>query len=224
MSAIKNDWLTPLNEEFAKPYYKDLYLKIRDEYTQYRIFPKSEDIFNAFEFTPLSQVKVVILGQDPYHGENQAHGLSFSVNYGVDIPPSLKNIYKELHDDLGCYIPNHGYLKKWADQGVLLLNTVLTVRAHEANSHRNIGWEQFTDAAIRILNEQDRPIVFMLWGSPAQKKASMLNNPKHLVLKTTHPSPLSSYRGFEGCRHFSKCNEFLGENGSIPIDWQIESV
>lgn len=224
MSAIKNDWLAPLNDEFGKPYYRDLYLKIREEYSKYRIFPKSDDIFNAFEFTPLKDVKVVILGQDPYHGENQAHGLSFSVNYGIDIPPSLKNIYKELQEDLGCYIPNHGYLKKWADQGVLLLNTVLTVRAHEANSHRNIGWEQFTDAAIRVLNEQDRPIVFLLWGSPAQKKAAGLNNPKHLVLKTTHPSPLSSYRGFEGCRHFSKCNDFLIKNGVQPIDWQIESV
>ncbi|MDD6571986.1 MAG: uracil-DNA glycosylase, partial [Thermoflexaceae bacterium] len=164
------------------------------------------------------------LGQDPYHNVGQAHGLCFSVKPDVEIPPSLVNIYKELQDDLGCYIPNNGYLTKWAEQGVMMLNTVLTVRAHQANSHHDIGWEQFTDAAIRVLNEVDRPIVYMLWGSPAQRKAAMLNNPKHLILKAPHPSPLSAYRGFFGCRHFSQANEFLKANGLEPVDWQIENV
>ena len=222
MPPISNDWLEPLKEEFKKPYYRDLYQKVNEEYQTQTIYPSSDDLFNAFHFTPLSQVKVAILGQDPYHGEGQAHGLCFSVKKGVEIPPSLVNIYKELHDDLGCSIPEHGYLKKWADQGVLLLNTVLTVRAHQANSHRGIGWEEFTDAAIKILNEQDRPMVFMLWGSPARAKKAMLTNPKHLILEAPHPSPLSAYRGFFGCRHFSKCNAFLIKNGLDPIDWQID--
>ena len=222
MPPISNDWLEPLKEEFKKPYYRDLYQKVNEEYQTQTIYPSSDDLFNAFHFTPLSQVKVVILGQDPYHGEGQAHGLCFSVKKGVEIPPSLVNIYKELHDDLGCSIPEHGYLKKWADQGVLLLNTVLTVRAHQANSHRGIGWEEFTDAAIKILNEQDRPMVFMLWGSPARAKKPMLTNPKHLILEAPHPSPLSAYRGFFGCRHFSKCNAYLIKNGLDPIDWQID--
>ena len=169
-------------------------------------------------------MKVVILGQDPYHGEGQAHGLCFSVRPGVDIPPSLVNIYQELHDDLGCTIPNHGCLTKWAKQGVLLLNTVLTVRAHQANSHKGIGWEEFTDAAIRKLNEQDRPIVFMLWGRPAQAKKSMLHNPKHLILEAPHPSPLSAYRGFFGSRPFSQANRFLEAQGVEPVDWQIEPM
>ena len=169
----------------------------------------------------MEKVKVVILGQDPYHNDGQAHGLCFSVNKGIEIPPSLVNIYQEIHDDLGCDIPDHGNLTEWAEQGVLLLNTVLTVRAHQANSHRNMGWEQFTDAAINILNGIDRPIAFMLWGRPAQEKENILNNPKHLVLKAPHPSPLSAYRGFFGCRHFSKCNDFLVANGVEPIDWQI---
>lgn len=166
----------------------------------------------------------MILGQDPYHEPGQAHGLSFSVKPGIDIPPSLVNIYKELNSDLGCYIPNNGYLKKWADQGVMLLNTVLTVRAHQANSHRGMGWEEFTDAAIRVLNEIDRPLVFILWGRPAQMKASMLNNPKHLILKAPHPSPLSAYRGFFGSKPFSKTNEFLQSHGIEPIDWQIDNL
>ena len=224
MAAISNDWLVPLKEEFKKPYYKDLYYKVRDEYNHYQIFPEADDIFNAFDFTPLSQVKVVILGQDPYHNNGQAHGLSFSVKPEVEIPPSLMNIYQELHDDLGCYIPNNGYLKKWADQGVLLLNTVLTVRAHSANSHRGIGWEQFTDAAIRAVNELDRPVVFMLWGRPAQSKKALLDNPKHLILEAPHPSPLSAYRGFFGCRHFSQANAFLEAHQAAPIDWQIENI
>lgn len=224
MGAIQNDWLTPLSPEFKKPYYAGLYKKIREEYSKQQIFPPADEIFTAFELTPLSEVKVVIIGQDPYHGEGQAHGLCFSVKPDIETPPSLVNIYKELNTDLGCYIPNNGYLTKWAKQGVLLLNTVLTVRAHQANSHRGIGWEEFTDAAIRILNEQDRPIVYLLWGKPAQAKKSMLNNPKHLILEAPHPSPLSAYRGFFGCQHFSKTNEFLKENGLSPIDWQIENL
>ena len=209
MPPISNDWLSPLKEEFGKEYYKKLYQTVNEEYKTHVIYPPADDLFNAFHFTPLHEVKVVILGQDPYHNEGQAHGLCFSVQKGVEIPPSLLNIYKELQDDLNCTMPSSGYLKKWADQGVLLLNTVLTVRAHEANSHKGIGWEEFTDAAIRILNEQDRPIVFMLWGSNAREKKKMLNNPKHLILEAPHPSPLSAYRGFFGCRHFSKCNAFL---------------
>lgn len=224
MAAIANDWLEPLKPEFSKQYYRDLYQKVVEEYKTHLIFPPSDDIFNAFALTPLKDVKVVIIGQDPYHNVGQAHGLCFSVRPDVEIPPSLVNIYKELHDDLGCYVPNNGYLVKWAEQGVLLLNTVLTVRAHQANSHRGMGWEQFTDAAIRILNEEDRPIVFILWGSPAQTKKKMLNNPRHLILEAPHPSPLSAYRGFFGSRPFSKTNTFLEENGLTPIDWQIENV
>ena len=224
MGAITNDWLAPLRAEFAKPYYKDLYQKVLQEYRTVKVFPPADDIFNAFHLTPLSEVKVVILGQDPYHNDGQAHGLCFSVQPGTDIPPSLVNIFQELQNDLGCYIPNNGYLEKWAKQGVLLLNTVLTVRAHQANSHRGIGWEQFTDAVIRILNEQDRPIVFLLWGSPARAKKAMLNNPNHLVLEAPHPSPLSAYRGFFGCRHFSRTNQFLEAHGIAPVDWQIENI
>ena len=223
MSMIDNDWLVPLKKEFSKPYYKDLFEFVKNEYSTTVVYPPADDIFNAFHFTPLKDVKVLLLGQDPYHNVHQAHGLSFSVLPGNDIPPSLKNIYQELHDDLGCYIPNNGYLKKWADQGVLLLNTVLTVRAHQANSHQGKGWEQFTDAVIEAVNAQDRPIVIFLWGAPA-RKAKMLTNPKHLVLKAPHPSPLSAYRGFFGCKHFSKANEFLKANGVEPIDWQIENI
>ena len=223
MAAIINDWLAPLTPEFAKPYYRELYKKVKEEYATHMIFPPSNEVFSAFELTPLADVKVVILGQDPYHNVGQAHGLCFSVKPDVEIPPSLVNIYKELHDDLGCYIPNNGYLVKWAKQGVLMLNTVLTVRAHQANSHRGIGWEEFTNAAIRVLNEQDRPIVFILWGSPAQRKKEMLNNPKHLILEAPHPSPLSAYRGFFGSKPFSQTNAFLEKNGLTPIDWQIEN-
>ena len=224
MAAIQNDWLDALKEEFRQPYYKKLFQTVNEEYRTRQIFPPADDIFNAFHLTPLHEVKVVILGQDPYHGEGQAHGLCFSVRPGVDIPPSLVNIYQELHDDLGCTIPNHGCLTKWAKQGVLLLNTVLTVRAHQANSHKGIGWEEFTDAAIRKLNEQDRPIVFMLWGRPAHAKKSMLHNPKHLILEAPHPSPLSAYRGFFGSRPFSQANRFLEAQGVEPVDWQIEPM
>ena len=224
MPPITNDWQQPLEVEFKKPYYKDLYKKVLEEYRSRQIFPNPDDIFNAFHLTPLKDVKVVILGQDPYHNDGQAHGLRFSVKPDVEVPPSLVNIYKELQDDLGCRIPNNGYLVKWAKQGVLMLNTVLTVRAHQANSHRGIGWEQFTDAVIRAVDAQDRPIVFLLWGRPAQMKKSMLHNPKHLILEAPHPSPLSAYRGFFGCKHFSQTNAFLEKNGLAPIDWQIEDV
>ena len=209
MAAIDNDWLEPLSAEFRKPYYAELYKKVRAEYASYQVFPPAGDILNAFHLTPLSKVKVVILGQDPYHEPGQAHGLSFSVKPGIQLPPSLVNIYQELHDDLGCYIPDNGCLTKWAEQGVLLLNSVLTVRAHQAFSHAGFGWQQFTDAAIRAVNEQDRPIAFILWGRSAQDKSVMLTNPKHLVLKSPHPSPLSAYRGFFGSRPFSRVNHFL---------------
>ncbi len=224
MAMISNDWQLALKDEFHKAYYKDLYQFVKKEYETTTVYPPSEELFSAFHLTPLHDVKVVILGQDPYHNEGQAHGLCFSVKPEVEIPPSLINIYKELQDDLGCYIPNNGYLVKWAKQGVLLLNTVLTVRAHQAFSHQGKGWEEFTDAAIRALNQEDRPMVFMLWGSPARKKKSMLTNPKHLILEAPHPSPLSAYRGFFGCGHFKKANEYLVKNGQVPIDWQIENV
>ena len=225
MGAIANDWLPYIEGEFRKPYYKELYQFVKEEYSKHVVYPPSDDIFNALHLTPLKEVKVLILGQDPYINEHEAHGLCFSVlPEQKKLPPSLQNIYKELHEDLGCEIPNNGYLKKWAEQGVLLLNTVLTVRAHESNSHKGKGWENFTDAIIRAVNEQDRPIVYMLWGSHAQQKIPMLNNPKHLILKAPHPSPLSAHRGFFGCRHFSQANEFLEKNGIEPIDWQIENV
>ena len=225
MGAIANDWLPSIEGEFRKPYYKELYQFVKEEYSKHVVYPPSDDIFNALHLTPLKEVKVLILGQDPYINENEAHGLCFSVlPEQKKLPPSLQNIYKELNADLGCEIPNNGYLKKWAQQGVLLLNTVLTVRAHESNSHKGKGWENFTDAIIRAVNEQDRPIVYMLWGSHAQQKIPMLNNPKHLILKAPHPSPLSAYRGFFGCKHFSQANEFLEKNGIEPIDWQIENL
>jgi uracil-DNA glycosylase len=225
VAAIDNDWLPVLKPEFAKSYYKELYTFVNREYRTQVVYPPAQDIFEALHLTPLHQVKVLILGQDPYHEPNQAHGLCFSVlPEQRQIPPSLENIYQELKDDLGCYIPNNGYLKKWADQGVLLLNTVLTVRAHAAFSHQGKGWEQFTDAIIRAVDAEERPIVCLLWGRPAQEKIPMLTNPRHLILKAPHPSPLSAHRGFFGCRHFSKCNDFLKANGEEPIDWQIENI
>lgn len=224
MGMITGEWLAALSPEFKKPYYAELFDFVKKEYNSTQVFPPADDIFNAFHLTPLDKVKVVIFGQDPYHNDGQAHGLCFSVKPDVAIPPSLVNIYQELHDDLGCEIPNNGYLVKWAEQGVLLLNTVLTVRAHQAFSHRNVGWEKFTDAAIKVLNEQDRPMVFILWGKPAQMKKSMLTNKKHLILEAPHPSPLSSYRGFFGSKPFSQTNAFLKENGIEPIDWQIENI
>ena len=224
MAMLSDEWQQALEEEFRKPYYKTLFEFVKEEYSKTAVYPPAEDIFNAMHLTPLSKVKVLILGQDPYHGDRQAHGLSFSVMPKTDIPPSLQNIYQELHDDLGCTIPNNGYLKKWAEQGVLLLNTVLTVRAHQPNSHQGHGWEHFTDAIIQAVNAQDRPIVYMLWGKPAQSKIPMLKNPKHLILKAPHPSPLSAYNGFFGCRHFSQANAFLEEHGEEPVDWQIDDT
>ena len=218
MVKLNNDWDELLKDEFQKEYYQNLREFLKQEYSSKVIYPNMYNIFEALKHTSFKDTKVLILGQDPYHGENQAHGLAFSVQKGVKIPPSLLNIYKELHDDCGCYYPNNGYLKKWADQGVLLLNTVLTVRAHNANSHQGMGWEEFTDAAIRAVNKQNQPIVFLLWGSFAQKKAAMLDNPNHLILKAPHPSPLSAYRGFFGCKHFSQANEFLQRHGVAPID------
>lgn len=224
MAGLAGEWEKALRSEFSKEYYRRLFLFVKEQYGRTAVYPASEDIFTAFHLTPLEKVRVVILGQDPYHGPGQAHGLCFSVKPHVDIPPSLVNIYQELHDDLGCRIPNHGYLVSWAKQGVLMLNTVLTVQAHKAMSHRGVGWETFTDAAIAEVNKQDRPIVFILWGRPAQEKARMLNNPKHLILKAPHPSPLSAYRGFFGSKPFSRTNDFLVAAGEEPINWQIEDV
>ena len=221
---LKNDWKNYLSSEFEKDYYKNLRSFLKNEYNSTVIYPNMHDIFNALHFTSYADTKVVILGQDPYHGPNQAHGLSFSVNPGVKTPPSLLNIYKELHSDLNCYIPNNGYLKKWADQGVLLLNTVLTVRAAEANSHKNKGWEEFTTQVIQPLHKKETPVVFILWGNNAISKESLITNPKHFIIKSVHPSPLSASRGFFGSRPFSKTNEFLISTNQKPIDWQIENI
>lgn len=218
---IDNDWKEIIENERAKEYFKKLEGTVDAEYEQHTVFPAKEDIFNAFRRTPLSQVKTVILGQDPYCRPGQAHGLSFSVLPGVDKPKSLNNIFKELQSDLGIPAPESGCLDSWAKQGVLLLNTVLTVRCGERNSHAGIGWEVFTDHIINILNSQDRPIAFLLWGNPAKEKAVMTTNPHHLILKASHPSPLSARRGFFGCRHFSKANEFLQNNNIDPINWDL---
>ncbi len=219
---LKNDWAAYLEAEFEKDYYQKMRRFLVREYRTKKVFPDKYAIFNALHQTPVQKVKVLILGQDPYHNDGQAHGLAFSVGKDVAIPPSLVNIYKELEDDLGCTPPSHGHLVKWTEQGVLLLNTVLTVRAHQANSHRGIGWEIFTDAVIATVNQIDRPVVIMLWGRPARQKRALLNNPKHLILEAPHPSPLSAYRGFFGCRHFSRANQFLVKNGLSAIDWQID--
>jgi uracil-DNA glycosylase len=221
---LNNDWNDLLKDEFNKKYYLKLRQYLVDEYNNKTIFPDKFDIFNALHFTAYKDVKIVILGQDPYHGPKQAHGLSFSVNPGVPAPPSLVNIYKELRDDLGCYIPNNGYLKKWADQGVLLLNTSLTVRSGEANSHRKIGWEIFTDKIIALLNERVDPVVFILWGNNAISKENLITNNWHYIIKSVHPSPLSASRGFFGSKPFSKANKFLESIGKTPIDWQIENI
>lgn len=217
-----NDWKALLDPEFQKDYYKQLHNFLAQEYRSRTIYPDMYEIFSTLQCTAYSDVKVVILGQDPYHGPGQAHGFSFSVKPGIDIPPSLQNIYKELASDLGCYIPKTGYLKKWADQGVLMLNAVLTVRAGQANSHKGMGWEIFTDRVIELLNEREKPVVFLLWGRNARNKKVLITNPNHLVLEAAHPSPLSAYNGFFGCRHFSKANDFLQSHGMSPVDWQIE--
>ncbi len=221
MVHIGNDWDQILEGEFDKEYYLKLRQFLIQEYRTRTIYPSMYDIFNALKATPYSDVKVVIIGQDPYHGEGQAHGMCFSVKKGVKAPPSLVNIFKELESDLGCKPPSHGYLEQWAKQGVLLLNTALTVRAGQANSHRGKGWETFTDNVIKHLVSRDQPMVFMLWGANAKAKASLITNPNHLILTAAHPSPLSAYNGFFGCGHFSKANAFLEEHGMEPVDWQI---
>ncbi len=224
MGILKNDWQDLLEDEFKKDYYIKLRSFLIKEMKTKKIYPNMYDIFNALHYTEYRNVKAVILGQDPYHGYNQAHGLSFSVKPGVAAPPSLINIYKELNSDLGCYIPNNGYLKKWADQGVLLLNAVLTVRAGEANSHKDMGWENFTDKVISLLSEREDPIVFILWGNNAQSKIYNINNSYHYIIKGPHPSPLSAFRGFFGSKPFSKTNDFLKSIGKESIDWQIENI
>ena len=221
MVQLGNDWDEILKEEWSKPYYLLLRKFLKQEYGSTTVYPDMHDIFNALKHTAFSEVKAVILGQDPYHGPGQAHGLCFSVKKGVEPPPSLQNIYKELRADLGITPPSHGQLTDWAKQGVLMLNTVLTVRAGQAASHRGNGWENFTDRVIDALNHKETPVVFLLWGRPAADKAKIITNPIHLKLEAPHPSPLSAHRGFLGCRHFSKANAFLAANGLQPIDWQI---
>lgn len=218
---ITNDWVEKIQGEYKKTYYKKLYETVLQEYRTKEIFPASQDIFKAYDLCPYHKLKVVILGQDPYHNTGQAQGLSFSVKKGMALPPSLQNIFKELSDDLACPIPRNGDLSPWAEQGVLLLNTVLTVRAHQAFSHRGIGWEEFTDATIEAIEEKEEPVVYILWGSPAQSKRKMIRQKKRLILTAPHPSPLSAYRGFFGSRPFSKCNAYLEKEGLSPIDWRL---
>ena len=221
MVHIGNDWDGLLADYFASEQYQALRRFLADEYRTHTVYPNMYDIFNALKYTSFADTKVVIIGQDPYHGPGQAHGLCFSVKKGVEPPPSLKNIFQELQSDLGITPPNHGELTAWARQGVLLLNTVLTVREHMPNSHKGHGWEAFTDRVIALLNEKQTPVVFLLWGAPAGRKAELITNPCHLVLKAAHPSPLSASRGFFGCRHFSKTNEVLIREGKTPINWQL---
>ncbi|MBP1573104.1 MAG: uracil-DNA glycosylase [Oscillospiraceae bacterium] len=222
MVRIGNDWDEIIGSEFQKPYYLKLREFLKKEYASGRVFPEKENIFNALKTTPYKSVKAVIIGQDPYHEVGQAHGLCFSVQKGCKIPPSLKNMYKELYDDLGIAPASHGELTSWAKQGVLLLNAVLTVREGQANSHKGKGWEEFTDAVIKKLNEHSKPVAFILWGANAKAKAQFITAPQHKVFSAAHPSPLSAYNGFFGCRHFSKVNTFLSENDVVPIDWTIK--
>ena len=224
MVKLENEWDELLKNEFSKEYYLRLRGFLKKEYSTRTIYPDMYDIFNALKWTSYNNVKVVILGQDPYHGPGQAHGLAFSVRKGIDIPPSLLNMYKELQAELGCYIPNNGYLEKWARQGVLLLNTALTVRAGAANSHRGAGWEQFTDRVIELLNEREKPVIFLLWGANARAKKALITNPAHRIFEAPHPSPLSAHRGFFGCGHFKSANDELVKMGETPIDWQIENI
>lgn len=221
---IGNDWDAVLAEEFQKEYYLKLRAFLKSEYSTHKVYPDMYDIFNALRWTSCADTKVVILGQDPYHEEGQAHGLAFSVQRGVKIPPSLLNMYKELQNELGLYIPNNGYLEKWARQGVLLLNSSLTVRSGLANSHRNKGWEIFTDRIISCLNDREDPVIFMLWGNNAKEKMQVITNPQHKILTAPHPSPLSASRGFFGCGHFKTANRMLEKMGKEPIDWQIENI
>lgn len=223
MVHLNNDWDDILASEFQSDYYKKIRYWLKKEYAEQTIYPPMEDIFNALRYTPYHAVKAVLLGQDPYHGPGQAHGLCFSVKEGIAPPPSLKNIFQELESDLGFPPPQNGTLTKWARQGVLMLNTTLTVRRGQANSHKNLGWTTFTDAVIRKLNERETPIVFLLWGGNARSKKPLITNPHHLILETVHPSPLSAYGGFFGCRHFSRCNEFLQAHGETPIDWNLNT-
>lgn len=216
---FENDWKDVLKDEFEKDYYKELRRKLIDEYNNFTVYPNMYDLFNAFHHTAYKDIKVVILGQDPYHQPGQAHGLSFSVMPGAKIPPSLQNIYKELQDDIGCIPVNHGYLKSWADQGVMLLNSTLSVRQSQANSHQKLGWETFTDEVIRKINDKEEPVVFILWGNNARKKKELITNPNHLIIESTHPSPFSARNGFFGSKPFSKTNEFLEKTGQIPINW-----
>ena len=224
MEIFHNDWANYLNDELQQPYYRELRAFLINEYRTTRIYPDMYAIFNALHYTAYADVKVVILGQDPYHGPGQAHGLSFSVLPGVPAPPSLLNIFKELQDDLGCTMPNNGCLKPWAEQGVLLLNAVLTVREHQAASHQGRGWEQFTDHIIELLNQREKPLAFILWGSPARRKKAMITNPRHFIVESPHPSPLSAFRGFFGSKPFSRVNEFLKSTGQEPIDWQLPNI
>lgn len=224
MSHLTNDWASLLESEFQEPYFHALQKFLHDEYTTQTIFPEQREIYSALSLTSYANTKVVILGQDPYHGKGQAHGLSFSVKPGIPTPPSLQNMYKELQSDLGCYIPDNGYLKAWAEQGVLLLNTVLTVRADTPNSHKGKGWERFTDKIIMTLSDREKPIIFVLWGSHAQAKQRLIDTTKHVIIKSVHPSPLSSYRGFLGSKPFSQANTHLRDFGSSEIDWQIPNL
>ena len=224
MVKLDNDWEELLADEFKKEYYLKLREFLKEEYSTKTIYPNMHNIFEALKHTSYKDTKVLILGQDPYHGENQAHGLAFSVQPNVAIPPSLLNIYKELKNDIGCFIPNNGYLIPWADQGVLLLNTALTVRAHEANSQKGKGWEIFTDRIIELLNDREDPVIFVLWGANARKKKELIDNSRHYILEAPHPSPLSARRGFFGCKHFSKINEILINLGKTKIDWQINNL
>lgn len=222
MVNIGNDWDAILSDEWDKPYYRRLRAFLKQEYSTHTIYPDMHDIFNALRYTSFADTRVVIIGQDPYHGPGQAHGLCFSVKKGIEPPPSLKNIFKELNSDIGMPEPSHGELTAWAKQGVLLLNTVLTVRAANANSHKDMGWEQFTDRVISELDKKQTPVVFLLWGANARKKAEIIKNPIHKKLITVHPSPLSAYNGFFGCKHFSKANDILLQSGQKPIDWSIQ--
>lgn len=220
---LPTSWRPLLAAELAEPYFAELAAFVAEERAAGEVFPPEDEVFSALELTPYDDVKVLVLGQDPYHGDGQAHGLSFSVKPGVAIPPSLRNMYKELHDDLGCATPSHGHLAHWAKQGVLMLNAVLTVRAHEANSHKNRGWERFTDAILRSVNAHPERVVFVLWGGYAKKKAKLVTGAQHLVLTSAHPSPLSAHRGFFGSRPFSRVNAALAEAGRAEIDWQVPS-
>ena len=224
MEIFKNDWGQYLKEEMAQPYYRQLRQFLIGEYSTKQVYPDMYSIFNALHYTSYADTKVLILGQDPYHEPGQAHGLSFSVQPNVQPKPSLVNIFKELETDSGCTVPNNGCLEPWARQGVLLLNTVLTVQAHRANSHRDKGWEIFTDKIISLLNQREKPVAFILWGSPARRKKAMITNPQHFIVESPHPSPLSAYRGFFGSRPFSKVNKFLESVGEEPINWQLPNI